>query len=41
MVNLTVVDELGRPPQKNQRPQTPPLKKENPHPATPGELYEE
>ena len=41
MVSLTVADGVDRTPLKNQRPQTPPLKKENPCPAAPGERYEE
>lgn len=41
MVSLTVADGVDRTPLKNQRPQTPPLKKENPCPTTPGERYEE
>ena len=32
---------LGRTPLLKLRPQTPPLKKENPRPAAPGERYEE
>lgn len=41
MVSLTVADGLDRTPLKNQRPQTPPLKKENPPLAAPEKRYEE
>lgn len=41
MVSLTVGNELDRTPRKNQRPQMPSLKKENSHPTTPVERYEE